>query len=214
MTEDDLYMIHSWATGQRRKARALDEWKHEPIIFPSLFNINPSRELVIIKAHISNCQIGRIYTDTDAGVEVMFEHCFWQLPEGFHIFKRFAASPLAGFNSAITWPVGSITLEVVLGKIHFQNNAEIEFSIVKTESRYNVILGRTAMQNFRAVTSTVHGILKFATPVGIATIQTQELKLVECLQIFKDNADIIIHVDGSISPNPKHSNKEFSSELI
>ncbi|XP_071697127.1 uncharacterized protein [Rutidosis leptorrhynchoides] len=136
-TKADIYMIHSWDAGQRRKAGVLDNWKHEPIIFPSLFSINPSSEPVIIWAHISNCQIGRIYTDTGAGAEVMFEHCFLQLPESIRRQKKVATSPLVGFNSAATWLIGSITLEVVLGTLPFQSTADIEFSIVKIDSRYN-----------------------------------------------------------------------------
>ncbi|XP_071705227.1 uncharacterized protein [Rutidosis leptorrhynchoides] len=135
----------------------------------------------------------------------MFEHCFLQLPESIRRQKKVATSPLVGFNSAATWPVGSITLEFVLGKLPFQSTADIEFSIVKTDSRYNVIRGRNAMQKFGAITSTVHGMLKFPTSAGIATIWTQEMEPVECLQIFTGGADhITVHDDGYVSPNPKY----------
>ncbi|XP_071700368.1 uncharacterized protein [Rutidosis leptorrhynchoides] len=175
----DVYMINPWGIRQRRKA-------------------------VVIRAHISNCQIGQIYTNTGAGAEVMFEHCFLQLPESIRRQKKTETSPLAGFNSTATWPVGSITLEVVLGKLSFQSTADLEFSLVKTNSRYNVIIGRNAVQKFGAVTSTVHGMLKFPTPADIATIRTQELESVECLQILKGTYDIIVYDDGYVSPNPKY----------
>ncbi|XP_071700363.1 uncharacterized protein [Rutidosis leptorrhynchoides] len=208
-SDTDVHMIHSWVVGQRRRSGVLDEWKHEPIIFPSFFNINPSSDPVIIRAHISNCQIGRIYTDTVAGAEVMFEHCFLQLPENIRRQKKAATSPLAGFNYTATWPVGSITLEVVLGTLPFQSAADIEFSIVKTDSRYNVILGRNAMQKFGAIASTVHGMLKFPTPAEIATIRTQEMETIECMQIFNGASDIVVHDDGYVSPNPKHPDQRI-----
>ncbi|XP_071708631.1 uncharacterized protein [Rutidosis leptorrhynchoides] len=203
-SDADVYMIHSWVAGQQRKSGVSVEWNHEPIIFQSLFNINPSSEPIIIRAHISNCQIGRIYTDTCARIKVMFEHFFLQLPESIRWQKKAAISPLAGFNSAAIWPVGSITLEVVLGKLSFQSTADIEFSIVKTDSRYNVILGRNVMQKFGAITSSMHGMLKFPTPVGIATIRTHEMEPVECLQIFKGANHITVHDDGYVSPNPRY----------
>ncbi|XP_071689102.1 uncharacterized protein [Rutidosis leptorrhynchoides] len=153
--------------------------------------------------------IGRIYTDTGAGAEVMFEHCFLQLPENFRRKKKAATSPLPGFNCTATWPVGSITLEVVLVTLPFQSAADIEFSIVKTDSRYNVILGRNALQKFGAITSTVHGMLKFPTPAGIATIRTQEMEPIECMQIFNGASDIVVHDDGYVSPNPKHPDQRI-----
>ncbi|XP_071699285.1 uncharacterized protein [Rutidosis leptorrhynchoides] len=180
-----------------------------PSSSPSLFNINPSSDPVIIRAHISNCQIGRIYTDTGAGAEVMFEHCFMQLPENIKWEKKAATSPLAGFNRTATWSVGSITLEVILGTLPFQSAADIEFSIVKTDSRYNVILGRNSMQKFSATASTVHGMMKFPTPAGVATIRTQEMEPIECMQIFKGTSDIVVHDNGYVSPNPKHPDQRI-----
>ncbi|XP_071739802.1 uncharacterized protein [Rutidosis leptorrhynchoides] len=185
----------------------------EPIVFPSLF-INQSSDPVIIRAHIFNCQIGRIYTDTGAGVEVMFEHCFLQLPKNIRWQKKATTSPLAGFNSAATWPVGSITLEDVLGTLPFQSAADIEFAIVKTDSRYNVILGRNTMQKFGAIASIVHGILKFPTPAGVATIWTQEMEPIECMQIFKGNSDIVVHDNGYVSPNPKYPDQRIQIGAI
>ncbi|XP_071727257.1 uncharacterized protein [Rutidosis leptorrhynchoides] len=193
--DPDVHMIHSWVVGQQRKSGVLDEWKHEPIIFPSLFNIDPSSDLIIIRAHISNCQIGRIYTDTAT--------------RKHQTVKKAATSPLAGFNSAATWPVGSITLEVVLGTLPFQSAADIEFSIVKTDSRYNVILGHNAMQKFGAIASTVHCMLKFSNPAGVAIIRTQEMEPIECMQIFKGASDIVVYENGYVSPNPKHPDQRI-----
>ncbi|XP_071699564.1 uncharacterized protein [Rutidosis leptorrhynchoides] len=207
--DPDVHMIHSWVVGQRRKSGVLDKWKHEPIIFPSLFNINPSSDPVTIRAHISNYQIGQIYTDIGAGAEVMFEHYFLQLPENIRRQNKAATSPLAGFNSAATWPVGSITLEVVLGTLPFQSAVDIEFSKVKTDSRYNVILGRNAMQKFGAIASTVHGMLKFPTLAGVTTIWTQEMEPIKCMQLFKGASDIVVYDNGYVSPNPKHPDQRI-----
>ncbi|XP_071736310.1 uncharacterized protein [Rutidosis leptorrhynchoides] len=97
---------------------------------------------------------------------------------------------------------GSILLEVVLGKLPFKRTAYIEFLVVKANSQYNVILGLSAMMTFGAVTSTVHGMMKFPTPSGIATLYEEQRRTIECVQLNRTTVKPIIHEDGSISPNP------------
>ncbi|XP_071687492.1 uncharacterized protein [Rutidosis leptorrhynchoides] len=145
-----------------------------------MFNTNPSDAPVVIEARIANCVVGGIYTDTGAGADIMYEHCF-----------------------------GSIVLEVVLGKIPFKRIAHIEFLVVKANSQYNVILGRSAMMTFGAVTSTVQGMIKFPTPAGIATLYAERRRAIECVQIHKTTVNPIIHEDGSVSPNPEFPDQKI-----
>ncbi|XP_071727587.1 uncharacterized protein [Rutidosis leptorrhynchoides] len=146
-------MIHSWKAGQWRKAETLEDWKQEMISFPSMFNTNPSDAPVLIEARIENCIVRGIYTDIGAGADIMYEH--------------------SSFANDLSWSEGSIVLEVVLGKTPFKRTAHIEFLVVKTNSQYNVILGRSAMMTFGAVTSTIHGMMKFPTPAGIVMLYAE-----------------------------------------
>ncbi|XP_071699266.1 uncharacterized protein [Rutidosis leptorrhynchoides] len=109
--------------------------------------------------------------------------------------------PLASFTSESSWSEGSILLEVVLGKPPLKRIANIEFLVVKANSQYNIILRRTALMTFGAVTSTVHGMMKFLTLGGIATLYAERKKSIECSQVTKAIIKPIIHDDGSISPN-------------
>ncbi|XP_071699034.1 uncharacterized protein [Rutidosis leptorrhynchoides] len=202
-------MIHSWQAGQRRKAETLEDWKQEMIAFPSMFNTNPSDAPVVIEARIENCVIGGIYTDTGAGADIMYEHCFIQLPDRVKEKLKDTFVPLASFANDLSWSEGSIVLEVVLGKMPFKRTAHIEFLVVKANTQYNVILGLSAMMAFGAVTSTVHGMINFPTPAGIATLYAERKRPIECVQINRTAVNPIIHEDGSISPNPEFPDQKI-----
>ncbi|XP_071688332.1 uncharacterized protein [Rutidosis leptorrhynchoides] len=97
--------------------------------------------------------------------------------------------------------IRSILREVVLGKPPLKRTANIEFLVVKSNSQYNIILGRTALMTFGAVTSTMHDTMKFPTPGEIATLYAERQMSIKCSQVTKAIIKLIIHDDGSISPN-------------
>ncbi|XP_071703959.1 uncharacterized protein [Rutidosis leptorrhynchoides] len=117
--------------------------------------------------------------------------------------------PLANFANDPSWSEGNIVLEVVLGKPPFKRTAHIEFVVVKANSQYNAILGRSAMMKFGAVTSTVHRMMKFPTPAGIAKLYVERRRPIECVQINRIAVNPIIHEDGSISPNPEFPDQKI-----
>ncbi|XP_071718897.1 uncharacterized protein [Rutidosis leptorrhynchoides] len=147
-----------------------------------MFNTNPSDGPVVIEARAANCLVRNIYTDTGAGANIMYEHCFIQLPKDVQERIKETYVPLASFTSESSWSEGSILLEVTLGKPPLRRTSNIEFLVVKANSQYNIILGRTALMTFGAVTSTVHGMMKFPTPGGVATLYAERQKSIECSQ--------------------------------
>ncbi|GJX48842.1 hypothetical protein Tco_0274032 [Tanacetum coccineum] len=46
----------------------------------------------------------------------------------------------------------------------------LNFMIVKSDSPYNMLLGRTTMQKMEIMVSTIHGAIKFHTTRGIDTV--------------------------------------------
>ncbi|XP_071688091.1 uncharacterized protein [Rutidosis leptorrhynchoides] len=212
ITPIEANMIHSWQAIQRRKAEALEDWKQELIAFPSMFNTNPSDAPVVIEARIANFIVGGIYTDTGVGANIMYEHCFEQLPERVKEKLKDMFVPLASFANDPSWSEGSIVLEVVLGKTPFKRTTHIEFLVVKANSQYNVILGRSAMMTFGAVTSTVYEMMKFPTPAGIATLYAERRRAIECVQINRTDVNPIVHEDGSVSPNPEFPDQKIIIE--
>ncbi|XP_071728026.1 uncharacterized protein [Rutidosis leptorrhynchoides] len=108
----------------------------------------------------------------------MYEHCFRLLPELLLSQLIAPSTALHGFSGESTWQVGIIELELELVD---EDNKEmvrstiVEYSVVRSYSRYNALLGHTTLQMLGAIPSIVHGLVKFPTPLGIAAISSESL---------------------------------------
>nr|GEZ74322.1 putative reverse transcriptase domain, ribonuclease H-like domain protein [Tanacetum cinerariifolium]GEZ76140.1 putative reverse transcriptase domain, ribonuclease H-like domain protein [Tanacetum cinerariifolium] len=74
---------------------------------------------------------------------------------------------------------GEIELEVVFGDEGLFRMVMINFTVVWVPSPYNVIFGRTGLRSLRAVSSTIHSMVKFPTPRGVATLVTRSAIIFE-----------------------------------
>nr|GEU38899.1 hypothetical protein [Tanacetum cinerariifolium] len=61
----------------------------------------------------------------------------------------------------------------------------LKFTIIQAPSPYNIILGRPGLKQLRAIPSTIHGMMKFPTPWGIATLVSQMPTIFECIRVGK-----------------------------
>nr|GFD09095.1 reverse transcriptase domain-containing protein [Tanacetum cinerariifolium] len=60
----------------------------------------------------------------------------------------------------------------------------MNFTIVRSLSPYNGIIGRPGIKEIQAVPSTAHEMLKFPVNDGIVTIRSTILILVECAMVI------------------------------
>ncbi|GJR67963.1 hypothetical protein Tco_0014028 [Tanacetum coccineum] len=77
---------------------------------------------------------------------------------------------LVGFSGEQLIPIGKIKLDVAFGNEGLCRRTMMKFTVVGAFSAYNIILGRTRMRSLRAVSSTIHAMMKFPTPRGITTL--------------------------------------------
>ncbi|PWA61706.1 hypothetical protein CTI12_AA373500 [Artemisia annua] len=83
----------------------------------------------------------------------------------------------------------------------------MKFSVIRSASPYNIILGRSGLRELRAIPSTLHAMMKFPTPRGIATLVTRAATILECrkreeeqlLTVDKDEL-----TDGTTLNSPTH----------
>ncbi|WZZ78644.1 hypothetical protein YC2023_099216 [Brassica napus] len=75
-------------------------------------------------------------------------------------------SPLLGLSGETTMAYGSINLAVKAGTV----TRVTEFLVVDRPASYNVIMGMPSFNTMRAIPSTYHLCLKFATPNGVEVI--------------------------------------------
>ncbi|GJU44486.1 reverse transcriptase domain-containing protein [Tanacetum coccineum] len=174
-------MIRSWPEGKKRKSIERDEsWMKLPITFPPLSAEEVSDEPLVIEAVVEGYLVRRVYIDHGASLEVMLEHCFKNLSPAMKSRLRNTQMDLVGFAGGVVKPLGKINLEVVFGDGGLFRTVMINFTVVRAPSPYNVIFGRTGLRALRAVSSTIHSMINFPTPRGIATLVSRNMVIAEC----------------------------------
>ncbi|GJZ64452.1 reverse transcriptase domain-containing protein [Tanacetum coccineum] len=78
--------------------------------------------------------------------------------------------PLVGFLAEHSWPLGEVSLDIAVGDSPFIRMETLNFTIVRSNSPHNLLLGRTTMQKMGIVVSMIHRAIKFDTLRGIGTI--------------------------------------------
>ncbi|GJX84809.1 reverse transcriptase domain-containing protein [Tanacetum coccineum] len=180
-----INMVYVRAEGKKRKCqRGRDEyWMNVPITFPPIQPDDVSDESLIIKAEVEGYLLRRVFVDQGAGVHVMFEHCFRNLPMMVQARLMPTHTELVGFSGEQLLPMGKIELEVMFRSEGLCRKTTMKFTVVKASSPYNIILGWTRMKELRAIPSTMHAMMKFPTPRGIATLVPRTTAIFECRQL-------------------------------
>ncbi|XP_073024225.1 uncharacterized protein [Primulina eburnea] len=108
----------------------------------------PHNDALVIQARVANYDILRIFVDSGSS--------------GYHL--ETVETALFGFAGHVVYPEGEIILPLTLGSHDLKKTVMTSFTVVDSPSSYNIILGRPAMNELRAVASTFHQKIKF--PVG------------------------------------------------
>ncbi|XP_071694407.1 uncharacterized protein [Rutidosis leptorrhynchoides] len=150
-------------------------WQCPSITFPP---INLSADLdkpVVVSCRIANTSIMimKVHVDTGSSGDVMYEQCFNKLPAHVKALLKPTVVSLAGFSGESTWPIGQLELKIELVDDRdelLKRQALLNLYVMRNQSRFNMILGRTAFRMFDAISSTLHGMVKFSTCRGIGTL--------------------------------------------
>ncbi|CAL9012172.1 unnamed protein product [Prunus brigantina] len=141
--------------------------------------ILPHDDPIIIRADISNCDVGRILVDTGSSVSVMFAEAFNELRVPSHLLNR-SITPPVSFCGEVVQPIGSIHLPISIGAAPQRRTITTPFLIIDCPTAYNVILGRPAMAQMKVFISTHMLLLKFPTPYGTGTVRGDQLGARSC----------------------------------
>ncbi|CAL2248236.1 unnamed protein product [Prunus armeniaca] len=141
--------------------------------------ILPHDDPIIIRADISNFDVGRILVDTGSSVSVMFADAFNELQVPSHLLDR-SVTPLVSFSGDVVQPIGSIHLPISIGAAPQRTTVTTPFLIIDCPTAYNVILGRPAMAQMKVFISTHMLMLKFPTPYGTGTARGDQLGARSC----------------------------------
>ncbi|KAM1561452.1 hypothetical protein ACFX1Z_004576 [Malus domestica] len=109
----------------------------------------------------------------------MFDEAFKALNVAEHLLDR-SISPLISFSGDIVQPLGSIHLPFTTGTCPYTTTITTNFLAVDCSTTYNVILGRTGINDLKAMVSTHMLLMKFPTPYGNAYIKGDQLSARSC----------------------------------
>nr|GEV35372.1 hypothetical protein [Tanacetum cinerariifolium] len=86
--------------------------------------------------------------------------------------------------------IGEFLLEIMIGDAPLSISKHLNFVIVRSNSLYNMLLGRTVMHKIGMVVSTIHKAVKFHTTQGIKTVfSTHESdKIRECVKKIRETS--------------------------
>ncbi|GKF04406.1 reverse transcriptase domain-containing protein, partial [Tanacetum coccineum] len=152
---------------KRKDREATEAWMNAPITFPGVMSDDASDEPLIIEAEVEGYLVRRVYVDEGSSVEVMFEHCFENLPAKVRAGLRETRTDLVGFAGEVAKPLGKIDLEVCFGNKGLSRRMSMKFLVIRAPSPYNIILGRPGLKALHAIPSTIHSMIRFPTPKGI-----------------------------------------------
>jgi hypothetical protein len=130
----------------------------------------PHTDALVITLTIENYQTRRILVDIGSLADILFKSAFDYM--GVPREKVVPVScQLQGFAGEKVLSLGSIDLPVTAGTYPRQKVIMMKFLIVDRVSAYNAIIGRTALNDLKAVTSTPHLNMKFPTEEGVRVVK-------------------------------------------
>ncbi|GJT94154.1 reverse transcriptase domain-containing protein [Tanacetum coccineum] len=177
-----INMIQEGGECQKRKSwrSQAEEWINIPITFPPVPTDDVSDDPLIIEAEVEGYLVRRMFVDQGAAVQVMFEYCFDNLSPAIKARLTPTQTELVSFFGKQLIPIGKVELEVKFGGGGLFRKTMLKFTVVRASSLYNIILGHMGMRELRAVSSTVHAMVKLPTPRGIATLVARTTPVYKC----------------------------------
>ncbi|XP_071709310.1 uncharacterized protein [Rutidosis leptorrhynchoides] len=142
---------------------------------------------LVISCKVANTGITimKIHVDTGSIIDLIYEQCFRQLPECIKADMKATAISLFGFAGESAWPMGQLSLKIELRDeidVKLTRQAQLDFYVIRSASCYNMLLGRSALRKLGIVPSTIHGMVKFTTCKGVATINSMAMQSI-CVAI-------------------------------
>ena len=89
-------------------------------------------------------------------------------------------TPLISFGGTKVYPLGAITLSVMVGDYPQQIIKDVTFLVVDCLFAYNSILERPTLNSWKVVISTYHLMIKFPTDYGVGELCGNQVAACKC----------------------------------
>ncbi|KAL2226710.1 UNVERIFIED_CONTAM: Retrovirus-related Pol polyprotein from transposon [Sesamum indicum] len=124
---------------------------------------------MVIKLEIANFIVHKVLIDSGSSTDIIFKSVVDKM--GLENARMEPVkTPLVEFRGSELASLGMIELPVSIGEEPKRKKLMVKFLVVDTPFAYNVILGRSGLNSFRAIISTYHMKMKFPTENGIGEV--------------------------------------------
>ncbi|KAK3008615.1 hypothetical protein RJ639_014357 [Escallonia herrerae] len=139
----------------------------------------PHDDPLVVTLRVGNFDVKRILVDNGSSAEVLFYEAFQRMNIPSNRLRKID-TPLYGFSNHPVVCEGIIALPMTVGAPPNQAKLMLDFVVVRVPSAYNAILGRTALNQLRAVVSTYHMKMKFPTENGVGEVKGDQVVARQC----------------------------------
>jgi len=142
----------------------------------------PHIDALVVSLTIANHQTRRILVDTGSSADILFKSAFDYMGVPWERVVSVSCH-LLGFAEEKVLPLRSIELPVTVGTYSRQKVIMVRFLIIDRTSAFNAIIGRTALNDLKAVTSTPHLSMKFPTEKGVGMVKGDQKEARRCYNL-------------------------------
>nr|XP_023911624.1 uncharacterized protein LOC112023237 [Quercus suber] len=139
----------------------------------------PHNDPLVIMLTIEGFNTKRILIDNGSSADIIYLPAFQQLKLDPKKLRPFD-TPLVSFSGDRVYPKGIVTLTVMVGAYPKQLTHQIDFLVVDCPSSYNVIIGRSTLNKWKAAMSTYCLKVKFPTDDGVGEVKGDQVLAREC----------------------------------
>ena len=123
----------------------------------------------------------RILVDNGSSADIIYLPVFQQLKLDQKRLCPFE-SLLVSFSGDRVYPMGIVTLTVIVGTQPRQLTRQLDFLVVDCPSSYNVIIGRPTLNRWKAAMSSYCLKVKFLTDDGVGKVRGDQILARECYE--------------------------------
>ncbi|XP_025678170.1 uncharacterized protein [Arachis hypogaea] len=135
---------------------------------------------VVISIQTGELLVRKVLLDPSSNADVLFYTTFLKMKISEKLIQP-SSGELVGFSGERVPIKGYIWLKTMMENHPLSRTVDIQYLILDCPSPYNIILGRPALNMFRAVVSTFHLCVKFQTHDGkIATLHSDRQQARKC----------------------------------
>ncbi|KAL2248312.1 UNVERIFIED_CONTAM: Retrovirus-related Pol polyprotein from transposon [Sesamum indicum] len=144
--------------------------------------VGSQNDPMVVKLDIANFTVHKVLVDNGSSADIILKDVLEKMGlENARLEP--VRTPLVEFGGSEIAPLGTLDLPVLMGDEPRRKTLMVKFLVVDTPFAYNVILGRPALNSFRAVVCTYHLKMKFLTNAGVGEVRCDKEEARKCYNL-------------------------------